>query len=56
MECTSPHYIFLRYGTRYMRIRDPAGAALAEAMPDIRKRFTSEVKQAIINIYIKGQY
>jgi hypothetical protein len=50
--CTSPHYIFLRYGTRFMRMRDPGGAALIEALPKIRKRFATEVKAAIVKIYV----
>jgi hypothetical protein len=52
--CTSPHYIFLRYGTRFMRMRDPGGAALGEALPDIKKRFATEVKQAIVKLYVRG--
>jgi hypothetical protein len=51
LVCTSPHYIFLRYGTRYMRMRDPAGAALAESINDIRNRFADEVRDAIVQIY-----
>lgn len=52
--CTSPHYIFLRYGTRYMRMRDPGGATLGEALPDIKRRFATEVKQAIVKLYARG--
>ena len=45
---SSPHYIFLRYGTRNMRIRDPAGEVMKTALPLIKKRFANEVRGAII--------
>lgn len=48
---SSPHYVFLRYGTRTMRMRDPGGAALALALPAIRRRIAEEVKHAIVQIY-----
>jgi hypothetical protein len=53
---TSPHYVFLRYGTRTMRMRDPGGAAMLQALPKIQKRFADEVKQAVIDYYytLKG--
>lgn len=46
----SPHYIFLRYGTRTMRMRDPAGATMGEALPLVKKRLKEEVKNAIITL------
>jgi hypothetical protein len=36
---TAPEYVYLRYGTSTMRMRDPAGDALAEALPLIKQRF-----------------
>ena len=48
---TSPHYIFLRYGTSKMRMRDPGGAALRDALPAIRRRLAEEVRHAIIQLY-----
>jgi len=50
---TSPHYIFLRYGTQTMRMRDPGGTALAEALPAIRRRIAVEVKAAIFKLYAR---
>jgi hypothetical protein len=50
----APEYIQLRYGTKYMRIRDPGGAALFYALPLIKKRFGDEVKGAIIQILTKA--
>lgn len=50
---TSPHYIFLRYGTMTMRMRDPGGSALAEALPAIRHRIKVEVKDAIFKLYAR---
>lgn len=50
---TSPHYVFLRYGTQMMRMRDPGGDALREALPLIKKRFASEVRNAIVKIYAR---
>jgi len=40
----SPEYVFLRYGTYKMRMRDPGGAALRDALPAMRRRFASEWK------------
>ena len=50
---TSPHYVFLRYGTQTMRMRDPGGAALGEALPAIRRRIAAEVKDAIYKLYAR---
>lgn len=47
---TSPHYIFLRYGTRYMRMRDPAGETMRQALPYVKRRLTEEIKAAVIKI------
>lgn len=44
----SPEYIYLRYGTSVMRMRDPAGATMAEALPAIKKRFADGIRSAII--------
>ena len=46
----SPYYVYLRYGTSVMRIRDPATAAINAAMPLIQRRIQEEVKGAIFNI------
>ena len=48
---TSPHYIFLRYGTSTMRMRDPGGAALGEALKPIKARFATEVRGAIVQYF-----
>jgi hypothetical protein len=47
---TSPHYIFLRYGTRNMRMRDPAGATMKDALPDVQRRLHEEIRGAIISL------
>lgn len=49
---TSPHYVFLRYGTTTMRIRDPGGHVLDQALPAIRRRFAAEVRGAIVKIFV----
>ena len=50
---TSDHYQYLRYGTSVMRMRDPAGAAMADALPKIKKRFADAVRGALINYIAK---
>jgi hypothetical protein len=34
-----------------MRMRDPAGDTMAEALPYIKRRFAREVKAAIVKYY-----
>jgi hypothetical protein len=46
---TSEHYKYLRFGTSVMRMRDPGGAALRDALPKIKKRFADAVKGALID-------
>ncbi len=46
----SPHYVFLRYGTRKMRMRDPAGEVMRLARPLIEKRIAEEIKNAVVQI------
>lgn len=46
---TSDEYVYLRYGTRLMRMRDPGGGAFDNALPKIKKRFATEIKDAIVN-------
>lgn len=48
---TSPHYVFLRYGTVNMRMRDPGGVALGEALPFIKRRWQEEVKYGIVEFF-----
>lgn len=50
----APEYVLLRYGTWKMRMRDPGGAALRDALPLIRTRLEENVKGAIINIVARG--
>lgn len=45
---SSPEYVFLRYGTSKMRMRDPGGAAFQEALPAIKQRFAQEVRDAVV--------
>jgi hypothetical protein len=47
---TSPEYVWLRYGKGRMRMRDPGGAAIQNALPAIRDRFRREVKNAIVEV------
>jgi hypothetical protein len=49
----SEEYVYLRYGTSKMRMRDPAGATMREALPAIKKRFADGVKAAIIQYTTK---
>lgn len=49
--CDSPHYEFIRYGTRWMRPRDPGGQTLAEALPAIQSRFESAAHGATIEFF-----
>jgi hypothetical protein len=51
--CTSPHWIFLRYGTRTMRMRDPAGVTMRDALPKIKARIHREIRGAIVE-YMKS--
>lgn len=46
----SIEYVYLRYGTSLMRMRDPAGATMRDAFPAIKKRFHEGVKNAIVNL------
>ena len=48
---SSPHYEFIRYGTRLMRPRDPGGQALAEALPAIKERFAENVHGARLEFF-----
>ena len=48
---TSTHYEFIRYGTRYMRPRDPGGQTLAEALPAIKERFGEAVHGARLEFF-----
>jgi len=45
---SSREYIYLRYGTSIMRARDPGGAAMRDALPAIKARFRTGVKDAVI--------
>jgi len=45
----SEHYKYIRYGTSVMRMRDPAGAAMRDALPKIKKRFAEAVRGALID-------
>jgi len=47
----SAHYEMIRYGTRYMRLRDPGGEALAEAVPDVKDTFAEGVHDATIEFF-----
>jgi hypothetical protein len=47
---TAAEYVFLRYGTSRMRARDPAAAAMRDALPAIRKRLVNGIKGAIITL------
>ena len=49
----SPEYAYLRYGTTKMRMRDPGGEAMKEALPKIQQRFKDGVRHAVIQ-YFKG--
>lgn len=49
----APEYVDLRFGTSRMRIRDPGGAALRDALPAIKARFKEEVKAAVISYIAK---
>jgi hypothetical protein len=49
---TSEHYVFLRFGTSVMRVRDPAGTVMSEALPAIKKRF-GEAMRGILIEYIE---
>lgn len=51
MICTSADYEFIRYGTRYMRPRDPAGETLAEALPAIKSAFTDALHGARVEFF-----
>lgn len=50
---TSAHYEYIRYGTRYMRPRDPGGEAMIEALPAIKQRFAEGVRGATIQWFTK---
>jgi len=50
---STPQYVYLRYGTSVMRMRDPGTAALTAALPAIRRRFASEIKGAIIQMIVR---
>ncbi len=45
---TAREYVYLRFGTRKMRPRDPGSAAMRDALPAIKKRFAAGIKSAII--------
>lgn len=47
---SAPEYVYLRYGTSVMRIRDPGGEAMAEALPAIRRRFASRFPYTYLEI------
>lgn len=47
----SPEYVFLRYGTETMRIRDPGGATIKQALPLIMKRFYTAFQNAFIQFF-----
>lgn len=51
LKCESPHYEFIRYGTRWMRPRDPGGQTLAEALPAIKARFETAVQGAHLEFF-----
>lgn len=46
-------YVYLRYGTATMRMRDPGGEAMREALGPIRRRFRNEVKDAIVKFFAR---
>lgn len=48
---TCSHYEELRYGTRYMRPRDPAGEAMGEALPAIQDRFKEMIQAGAIHLF-----
>jgi hypothetical protein len=49
---SSPHYVFVRYGSRTMRMRDPAGTVMRLGRPLIEKRIQDEIKGAIVKILV----
>lgn len=46
----SREYIYLRFGTRLMRMRDPGGAALRDSYKAIKQRIEREVRNAIFDL------
>lgn len=48
---TSPHYELIRYGTRFMRPRDPGNETLQEALPGIKDRFASEIEAGVVELF-----
>ena len=47
----SREYIYLRFGTSIMRMRDPGGAALRDSYVAIKERFQNEVRNAIFDVF-----
>jgi hypothetical protein len=50
----APEYLYLRFGTSRMRMRDPGGDVLKEALPAIKSRVAGRMKNAFVEYLERG--
>jgi hypothetical protein len=50
----APEYLYLRFGTSKMRMRDPGGDVLQEALPAIKSRVSARMKDAFVEYLQRG--